>query len=139
MLIPGLAFSLISLQQPTRNIHSNPVLSAQASCISERVQKSTYQVRSQVITGPGPVGSPVLTLPSVSWCSETCMADDPPGSFLFTGYQFNPTWFACPRPGRGYQVMRQVGGYENWQGCVAGLSIVALDYSGPSPAAGVYL
>lgn len=51
----------------------------------------------------------------------------------------NPSWFACPRPGPGYQVMKDVGGYENWNLCLSGLQLVALDYSGVSPAAGVYL
>ena len=56
------------------------------------------------------------------------------------GYILNAYWFACPRlGGRGLQVMRYVGGYENWRVCMSGLWMVALDYSGPSPAAGIYL
>ena len=35
--------------------------------------------------------------------------------------------------------MRYVGGYENYRVCLGGLWMIALDYSGPSPAAGVYL
>ena len=35
--------------------------------------------------------------------------------------------------------MKNVGGFENWSACLSGLQLVALDYSGDSPAAGVYL
>ncbi len=35
--------------------------------------------------------------------------------------------------------MRMVGGYENWRACLGGMQLIALDYSGPSPAAGIYL
>lgn len=35
--------------------------------------------------------------------------------------------------------MKDVGGYENWDLCLSGVQLVALDYSGISPAAGVYL
>jgi len=61
------------------------------------------------------------------------------GTFQWIGIDSNPYWFACPRPGSGYQVLKDVGGTENWSACVSGLQLVALDYSGVSPAAGVYL
>ena len=35
--------------------------------------------------------------------------------------------------------MRSVGGYEDWGRCKSGIDMIALDYSGPSPAAGIYL
>jgi len=60
-----------------------------------------------------------------------------PGSFSWEG-STNSYWFLCPRPGSGYQVMKLVGGTENWNLCVV-VQLVALDYTGPSPAAGVYL
>lgn len=59
------------------------------------------------------------------------------GTFQWTGSS-NSFWFLCPRPGPGYQVMKFVGGYENWNACVV-VQLIALDYSGPSPAAGEYI
>jgi hypothetical protein len=50
----------------------------------------------------------------------------------------NSYWFACPRTGGAYQVMKMVGGTENWNTCLSGLQLVALDYEGASPATVVY-
>lgn len=35
--------------------------------------------------------------------------------------------------------MRDVGGLENWNLCLSGIQLVALDYGGVSPGAGEYL
>lgn len=69
---------------------------------------------------------------------ESTFANVGPGTFQWLGSD-NPGWFACPRPGPGYQVMKDVGGFENWNACRSGLQLVALDYEGASPASGVYL
>ena len=34
--------------------------------------------------------------------------------------------------------MHFVGGAENWGNCLSGIQLIALDYGGVSPAAGVY-
>jgi hypothetical protein len=60
-------------------------------------------------------------------------------SFLWSGAAFNSFWFACPRPGPGYQVFMQVGAVNSLDDCVSGVWLAALDYGGVSPAAGVYL
>jgi len=60
------------------------------------------------------------------------------GSFNWQGSS-NDYWFLCPRPGPGYQIMKYVGGSENWNACLSGIQLVALDYTGASPAAGEYL
>ena len=56
-----------------------------------------------------------------------------PGTFNWIGSS-NPTWFLCPRPGPGYQVLKFVGGNEDWNLCLNGIQLVALDYTGPDPA-----
>lgn len=61
-----------------------------------------------------------------------------PASFNWIGSS-NDYWFLCPRPGPGYQVMKYVGGTENWNACLSGIQLIALDYTGKNPAAGVYL
>jgi hypothetical protein len=60
------------------------------------------------------------------------------GTFQWIGSD-NSYWFLCPRPGPGYQVLKYVGGYEDWDLCLSGIQLVALDYGGVSPAAGEYL
>lgn len=61
-----------------------------------------------------------------------------PGTFNWLGSFGNDYWFLCPRSGPGYQVMHFVGGAENWGNCLSGIQLIALDYGGVSPAAGVY-
>lgn len=51
------------------------------------------------------------------------------GSFNRGGSE-NSGWFLCSRPGPGYQVMKHVGGNENWNLCLGGLDLVALDWAG---------
>lgn len=85
--------------------------------------------------------SPSLYLnhPSPSFAPHTNPQLTPPlGTFHWQGSD-NPTWFLCPRPGPGYQVLKDVGGNENWGACLSGIALVALDYAGAEPAAGVYL
>jgi hypothetical protein len=60
-------------------------------------------------------------------------------SFQWSIATFNTFWFACPRPGSGYQVFRQIGAVNSLGDCVSGVWLAALDYGGVSPAAGVYL
>jgi len=75
-----------------------------------------------------------VTTPS----SDPRFANGPTGKFNWIG-SFNNYWFVCPRPGLGYQVMKYTGITSvNWQGCTV-LELAALDYSGKSPAAGVYI
>lgn len=35
--------------------------------------------------------------------------------------------------------MKYVGGNENWNSCLSGIQLVALDWTGSGPAAGEYL
>ncbi|CZR59136.1 uncharacterized protein PAC_09028 [Phialocephala subalpina] len=60
------------------------------------------------------------------------------GTFNWIGSE-NDYWFLCSRPGPGYQVMKYVGGTENWDLCLSGIQLVALDWAGSGPAAGEYL
>jgi hypothetical protein len=65
--------------------------------------------------------------------------DGSPGPSAFDcGVGSNPSWFFCPRDGKGYQVMRGVGGKEDWGSCLSGMSVAALDYTGKSPVVGEY-
>jgi hypothetical protein len=63
------------------------------------------------------------------------------GSFNWLGSD-NSYWFLCPQKGNStkYQVMKEVTVNDPRQvGCLSGIALVAIDYSGASPAAGVYL
>ncbi|KAH6684496.1 hypothetical protein B0J14DRAFT_13988 [Halenospora varia] len=52
-----------------------------------------------------------------------------PGSFQWVG-AINDGWMFCPRnDGKGMQVMKLVGGKENWNSCLGGYALVALDYT----------
>ena len=59
------------------------------------------------------------------------------GTYQWLGSD-NDSWFFCPRPGQGYQVMKDVGGLKDWGACLGGMQLVAIDYSGSSPAVGSY-
>ncbi|KAF8865947.1 hypothetical protein BDZ45DRAFT_668354 [Acephala macrosclerotiorum] len=61
-----------------------------------------------------------------------------PGTFNWIGSE-NDYWFLCPRPGPGYQVMKYVGGCKNWNNCLSGIQLVALDWAGSGPATREYL
>lgn len=51
-----------------------------------------------------------------------------PSSFHWIG-ALNDGWMFCPRNnGNGMQVMKLVGGKENWNACLGGYALVALDY-----------
>lgn len=63
---------------------------------------------------------------------------DTKGTFDWLGSP-NDSWFLCPRSGKGYQVLKQVGGLEDWGACVGGIVLVALDYVGSSPVTGVFV
>jgi hypothetical protein len=62
-----------------------------------------------------------------------------PGTFDWQGSS-NSYWFLCRNPGPyGYQVKKFVGGTQDWDLCLSGIQLVALDYSGPEPADGAYV
>jgi hypothetical protein len=60
-----------------------------------------------------------------------------PGTFNWVGSD-NAYWFACPRPGPGYQVLKQMTAADQTLDSCTVVSLSALDWSG-GPAAGVYL
>ncbi|KAH8594762.1 hypothetical protein B0O99DRAFT_595249 [Bisporella sp. PMI_857] len=60
-----------------------------------------------------------------------------PGEFQWQGSR-NDYWFACPRAGKGYQVLKNVGGKEDWNKCTV-VQLIALDDKDTSPAASAYL
>ncbi len=67
-----------------------------------------------------------------------------PGSFEWTGTEFDGSWFACPVGGNEYQLYKVVsifGGtppLEYGSTCLPIFWLSALDYSGPSPAVDSY-
>jgi len=68
-------------------------------------------------------------------------ADMEIGTFNWLGSD-NSYWFLCPQNGNStkYQIMKEVTVNDPAQsGCLSGIALVAIDYSGASPAAGVYL
>jgi len=67
-----------------------------------------------------------------SWFLDSCSIR------IGTAASGDTYWFACPRSGMGYAVMKQVGGSEDWNKCISGLKLVAVDWSGVGAAAGVY-
>jgi hypothetical protein len=63
------------------------------------------------------------------------------GTFNWLGSD-NSYWFLCPQNGNStkYQIMKEVTVNDPAQSrCLSGIALVAIDYSGASPAAGVYL
>jgi hypothetical protein len=63
------------------------------------------------------------------------------GTFNWLGSD-NSYWFLCLHNGNStkYQIMKEVTVNDPAQpGCLGGIALVAIDYSGASPAVGVYL
>lgn len=56
-------------------------------------------------------------------------ADNETGSFNWNGSP-NFSWFLCPKPGKGYQVFKQVSNAIEGQGCLSGITVVAVDVEG---------
>lgn len=67
-----------------------------------------------------------------------------PGSFEWTGTEYDSNWFACPVGGNEYQLYKVVSIFGGTPPLLYGTtcqtiySISALDYSGPSPAVDSY-
>jgi len=64
-----------------------------------------------------------------------------PGSLNWLGSE-NSDWFLCPGKGNStkYQVQKQVTvNTPDQADCLSGIALIAIDYSGPFPAAGLYL
>ena len=72
---------------------------------------------------------------------DVTSADMEIGTFNWLGSD-NSYWFLCPQNGNStkYQIMKEVTVNDPAQsGCLSGIALVAIDYSGASPAASVYL
>lgn len=140
--IQGLAFYRIWLLRQHHQTHSLPAQILSISCTWDRARISRVPFRAKIrmyLSMPDQVCSPARLHHYSSLHSMS--ADEFTSSFNWLGSD-NPCWFLCPgkRALDSYQVQKEVTVNSPAQaGCLSGILLIAVDYSGPSPAAGVYL
>ena len=76
---------------------------------------------------------------TTAYTQKNGFVTEAPGVFKWIGSE-NDAWVACPDPDGSYQIFKiMTAFFPDFSACITGVSLAAIDYTGPSPAAYEYV